>query len=203
MLDCFALLEQSRRPWLDPETLKQKFLAASAAVHPDRVHEAPADARQSAQARFTDLTTAYNRLREPRDRLRHLLELELGVRPPDVQPIPQHLVDLFMEISALTREADAMLKEQAAISSPLIKVQFFERAQEMIAKLTTLQQQLRSHTDRLLAELKQIDADWISVPAEPQARRPLLLRLEQLYPLLGYFGRWSSQIQERIVRLSF
>jgi hypothetical protein len=96
-----------------------------------------------------------------------------------------------------------MLKEQAAISSPLIKVQFFERAQEMIAKLTTLQQQLRSHTDGLLAELKQIDADWVSVPAEPQARRPLLLRLEQLYPLLGYFGRWSSQIQERIVRLSF
>jgi hypothetical protein len=28
-------------------------------------------------------------------------------------------------------------------------------------------------------------------------------RLEELYRLFGYFARWSEQIQERVVQLSF
>ena len=31
----------------------------------------------------------------------------------------------------------------------------------------------------------------------------LLARLEELYRLFSYFNRWSRQLQERIVRLSF
>jgi TPR repeat protein len=36
----FALLSEPRRPWLDAEPLKQRFLARSNEVHPDRVHSA-------------------------------------------------------------------------------------------------------------------------------------------------------------------
>src|SRR5262245_34160130 len=50
MLDCFALLEQPRRPWLDSETLKNKFLDLSARVHPDRVHQASEAERKAAHA---------------------------------------------------------------------------------------------------------------------------------------------------------
>ena len=41
------------------------------------------------------------RSREPRDRLRHLLELELGARPADVQNVPGELADAMFEISSL------------------------------------------------------------------------------------------------------
>jgi hypothetical protein len=140
-------------------------------------------------------------LREPRERLQHLLELELGQRPADVQQIPPQLANLFMEISRLSQEADKLAKDQAAFTSPLIRVQYFPRAQEMIAKLTVLQQQLSTHTNQLLAELKQIDSAWVA--NDGAARRTLLVRLEELYPLFGYFGRWSAQIQERINRLFF
>jgi DnaJ-domain-containing protein 1 len=201
MVDCFALLEQPRRPWLDPDSLKQHFLAASAAVHPDRVHQASEAVKKKAQAQYTELNAAYNQLREPRDRLRHLLELELGQRPADVQQIPPQLANLFLEISRLSQEADKLAKDQAAFTSPLLRVQYFPRAQEMIAKLTVLQQQLSTHTNQLLAELKHIDSAWVANDAA--ARRALLVRLEELYPLFGYFGRWSAQIQERINRLFF
>jgi len=203
MLDCFTLLGQPRRPWLDPETLKTKFLDLSARVHPDRVHHASAAEKQAAHARYTDLNTAYNCLREPRDRLRHLIELEIGTRPADIQQIPQDLVDLFMEVSRLSQEADSTLKDQAALSSPLLKLQFFERAQMWIEKLSLMKQRLSGHTERLLVELKSIDDSWMAMSAlAPEARQPLLQRLEQLYPLFGYFGRWNAQLQERIVRFS-
>ena len=39
MADYFALLDEPRRPWLDPEELKAKFHALTATVHPDRVQQ--------------------------------------------------------------------------------------------------------------------------------------------------------------------
>src|SRR2546422_2781959 len=49
--------------------------------HPDRVHNATDDQKRAAQERYTELNAAYNCLREPVERLRHLIELELGARP--------------------------------------------------------------------------------------------------------------------------
>ena len=81
MTDCFALPAEPPRPWLDADALKAKFLARSAEVHPDRVHSAPEAERAAAQERYTALNAAFNTLREPKDRLQHLLELELGAKP--------------------------------------------------------------------------------------------------------------------------
>ena len=203
MVDCYALLDEPRRPWIDPEALKQKFLSLSALVHPDRVHQAGTAEKQAAQRRYAELNAAYNRLREPRDRLRHLLELELGALPADIQQIPPQLVDLFMEVGQLNRDADAVLKEKSSISSPLLKVQLFERNQVWTEKLIALQNKLNDRTSRLLAELKAIDTEWAAKPDDAEVRGKLLQRLEDLYRLLGYFGRWTNQIQERIVRLAF
>jgi curved DNA-binding protein CbpA len=203
MVDCYALLDEPRRPWIDPEALKQKFLSLSAVVHPDRVHQAGAAEKQAAQRRYAELNAAYNRLREPRGRLRHLLELELGALPADIQQIPPQLVDLFMEVGQLNRDADAVLKEKSSISSPLLKVQLFERNQVWTEKLIALQNKLNDCTSRLLTELKAIDSEWAAKPDDADVRGQLLQRLEDLYRLLGYFGRWTSQIQERIVRLAF
>jgi hypothetical protein len=44
MNDCFALLNEPRRPWLDSEALKQRFVSLSAELHPDRTHSAMATA---------------------------------------------------------------------------------------------------------------------------------------------------------------
>ena len=81
MTDYFALLGESRRPWIDPEELKAKFLALTAQVHPDRVHNASEAEKQAASRRSAEMNAAYNCLREAKTRLLHLLELERGTRP--------------------------------------------------------------------------------------------------------------------------
>src|SRR5438552_2017449 len=68
MTDAFVLLDEPRRPWLDAEALKQKFLPLSGASHPDRIHSAPEAEKQAATSHYAELNAAYNTLREPRDR---------------------------------------------------------------------------------------------------------------------------------------
>ena len=200
MTDYFALLNEPRRPWLDAELLKQKFLALSATIHPDRVHNLGETERAAAQERYTELNAAYNCLREPKDRLHHLLELELGALPKDIQRIPSDLMDLSLEVGKACREADAFLAEKAKVTSPLLQVTFFERGQEYVDKLQALRGRVNSLNEGLLDELRQIDAAWQSGATSRNAQ---LQRLEELYRLLSYFARWTAQTQERAVRLSF
>ncbi len=200
MTDYFALLNEPRRPWLDAELLKQKFLTLSATVHPDRVHHLGEAERAAAQEHYTELNTAYNCLREPKDRLQHLLQLELGAPPPNTQRIPSDLMDLSLEVGKACREADAFLAEKARVTSPLLQVSFFERGQVFADKLQALRQRVNALNDRLNEELRQIDAAWQS---SAMPRTALLQRLEELSRLFSYFARWSAQIQERVVRLSF
>ena len=103
MTDYFALLDEPRRPWLDAETLKQKFLALSAEAHPDRVHGASDSEKKSAQEHYTQLNMAFQTLSNPRDRVRHLLELELGRKPDDLDRVPDELMNSFMSDRKSTR----------------------------------------------------------------------------------------------------
>jgi DnaJ-domain-containing protein 1 len=198
MTDCFALFEEPRRPWIDPERLKQKFLAWSAELHPDRSHNATAAERQAAAERYAELNTAYNRIREPKDRLRHLLELETGTKPDDVQNVPAQLVEDAFEVARACREADAFLARKAAVASPLLQVQFFEPAQDWIARLNALQQQISLRQEDLVNELRGLNSAW---DAGAPSNLPLG-RLEEIRRQLGYFARWMEQLRERVVELS-
>lgn len=198
MTDYFEVLAEPRRPWLDPESLKKKFLTLSAAVHPDRVHNSGEEKKNAAQRRYTELNQAYQHLRSPKERLQHLFELQTGTKPQQVQQVPTDLMEFFFQVGQLFKQTDSFLAEKAKTSSPLLQVQLFETAQEWTEKLNTLQQQLNGRQEQLVAELKELDARWVDV-----ANRALMLgRLEELYRLFSYFARWQSQIQEKIVQLS-
>jgi curved DNA-binding protein CbpA len=198
--DYFALLEEPRRPWLEADSLKQKFLNRSASLHPDKISSTNESEKSAASKKFAELNAAYHCLVAPKARLLHLLELELGARPKDIQQIPGGLADIFAEVATMCRQADHFLSEKSQTISPLLQVQIFERAQDWIEKLNALQKKLRDFSEKLFAELKLLDAQWIT--GNPQTRGDLLNELEKLYRLFSYFNRWNGQIQERIVQLS-
>ena len=200
MTDNFALLDEPRRPWLDTDVLKKKFLTLSAAAHPDKIHSASEAEKSGAAKSFAELNAAYNCLAEPKSRLLHLLELEFGAKPKDIQQIPASLADLFAEVAMTCRNADSFLAEKAKVTSPLLQVQLFERGQEWVEKLNALQQNLNSLHSQLMDKLKSLDEKWMR--ADTTSRDDVLTKIEELYRLFGYFNRWNKQIQERVVQLS-
>lgn len=187
MIDYFAVLDEPRRAWLDPEALKAKFLSLSAAVHPDRVHGESEAARTAAQERYTQLNAAYQCLRDTRSRLQHLLELVRGGKLQGVQEIPPETMDLFFKVGNFCRQTDAFLAEKRQVTSPLLKVNLFEHALAWQAQLNGLAADLKDRIATLETELE----------SEPPPGR-----LEGIYRLLSYYGRWLGQLQERAVQLT-
>lgn len=206
MIDNFALLDEPRRPWLDTDALKGKFLKLSAEVHPDRVHTASEAEKAAANQRYSEVNAAYNCLRELKERLLHLLELATGAKPKDVQRIPPGTMDLFVEVGQMCRDTDGFLAEKAKVTSPLLKVQMFEKGMEWTDKLNELQRKINAKRDELTVELQAMNPTWEAAEksASPKCEVVLPLeRLEQIYRVLSYVARWTEQIQERVVQLSF
>lgn len=204
MTDYFELLNEPRRPWGDPEALKTKFLALSAQFHPDRFPHCNGAEKEAANQKFAEINTAYQCLRDPKERLQHLLQLELSTPPKEVQRIPPGTTDLFAEVGQMCREAETFLTQKALVTAPLIKVQYFEKGMEWTDRLQALQQKISAGRGHLLEELKSMNDQWDALPtgAGDRAQRLPLERLEQVYRTLSYIGRWTEQIQERILQLS-
>jgi hypothetical protein len=112
-------------------------------------------------------------------------------------------MDWSLQVGRLCREADGLLAEKARTTSPLLKVQCFERGQALTENLQALQRRINDRHDRLIQDLRAVDADWDSARAGSVERAGLLRRLEDLYRLFSFFGRWQGQIRERIVQISF
>ncbi len=170
MTDYFALLNEPRRPWLEPEALKSKFLAAGGGDTSRQTTGAGETEKLAANRRYAELNAAYHCLAEPKSRLLHLLELELGAKPKDIQQIPSALADLFAEVATTCRNADDFLAEKNKATSPLLQVQLFERAQEWVEQLRTLQTRLAGLHDKLIEELKSLDASWLANPKPANER---------------------------------
>jgi DnaJ-domain-containing protein 1 len=186
-MDYFAILDQPRLPWLDPDALKTRFLALGAETHPDR---APSADKESATRRYAELNAAYNCLREPKDRLAHLIELETGRGPVDTQENPASLVDLFFALAHVFQNVDKFLKQRSWASSPLAKAQSFADGLEWTDKLMQFQSQINARRQQLETQLRALnDATQIA-------------QLTALYREFSFLKRWSEQTQERIARLA-
>jgi DnaJ-domain-containing protein 1 len=199
MTDYFALMSEPRRPWLEADTLKAKFIALSAETHPDKAETENEAERAVAAGAFAEVNAAYHALADPKLRLLHLLELESGVKPGEIQQIPASLADLFAEVATACQSTDRFLAEKSLVTSPLLHVHWFERSQEWVERLNVLQQKLNGLHGQVVEQLKKVDAKWTG--ADTAGRQALLPALEELYRLFGYFSRWSRQIQERVLQL--
>ena len=205
MTDYFALMDEPRRPWIDPESIRSKFLSLSVAAHPDRVHAAGAAATGAAAEQFAQLNAAHLCLREPRARLRHLLELERGIRPAEVQRTPPALMDRFLEVGQLCQNLDRFLAGKAQLTAPMLKVRAFEQGLDWLDQIQSLQGKIADEQRRLEVELQAMNPAWLQAPPPGAATRSASLpldRLEEIYRVISYFARWMAQLQERSVLLA-
>jgi hypothetical protein len=108
-------------------------------------------------------------------------------------------MESLFEVGQLCKKVDAFLLENSTITSPMLKVQQFERGQEWNDQLNALQQKINSRRNELMLELQAMNAAWESAASAPKP----LERLDEIYRLLGYLTRWTAQIQERVAQISF
>jgi len=203
--DYFALLDEPRRPWIDPEPLRDKFIGLSAECHPDRVHDQGPAKRQQAAQRYTMLNAAYQCLREPKERLAHLLELESGRKPAGIDQVPADLMELFMTVGQLNRDLSRFLEGKTKVTSPLLKAQWFQEALERSEGARGTLQALASRKNQLTERLRQLNDAWAAAPAVGQAGRETRLPLsevEQSYRTLSFLSKWAAQLQEQLVQLT-
>lgn len=205
MSDYFALLQEPRRPWLDAEVLKTKFLTLTAEVHPDRFHNASEAEKTAATQRYTELNGAYQTLRSTKDRLLHLLTLELGSKPREIQNIPPGAMELFVEVGQICKQLDYFLIEKNKVQSPIVKAQYFQRSLEWTEEVQALQDSLKAQQAELETELQSLNAIWEKAPVigDPGRTSTLpLARVEEIYRAFSYLNKWTAQLQERFVQLS-
>lgn len=202
MTDYFAALATPRRPWLDPEPLKEKFFTLSSTVHPDRVHGADEAIKSQADESYAALNSAHRCLRDTKLRLQHLLLLETGAKPGDLKTIPEDVIQMFSQVAMLLRQTDSLLNEKAQAVSPMLKVGVLERAVPHLGMISTLQTAIDRRRAELDGELRALDADWAGLVSNPENREPVLAGVQRLYHLFGFLDRWSGQLRERMIQLT-
>jgi curved DNA-binding protein CbpA len=194
MIDYFALLDQPRAPWLDPDKLKETYHRKTLQAHPDAQTSRPG--ADTPETTFTSVNEAYQVLQDPKRRLHHLLSLE-GAAPSSAdQTVPQQLHDLFPAVGALTQRANLLLEKiratSNALSRSLLKPQILEVQNEM----KEVRAKIQMLSDASLAELRQINSAWAKNPPEQIAV------LSNLYVAFAYLTRWSAQLDEMTFQLS-
>ena len=200
MTDFFALLGQPRQPWLDEEPLKAAFHEKSSVLHPDRFHNADDVAREEAGRNYAELNVAYQCLREPKERLAYWIELESGRKPGGIQSVPAEAMELFSQVGQLCRETDVFLADSAKATSPMLKVQYFERGLEWTDRIQSLQKSLRQQREELHERLRAMNELWAG--AEDGRMASTLPVLEDIHSRLSYLNRWMAQLQERLTQLA-
>ena len=194
MTDYFALLDQPRRPWLDPDKLKDTYHQKTLQAHPDTQTSRPGAAAMDAT--FTSLNEAYQVLQDPKRRLHHLLSLEGAAPSSTDQTVPKQLHDLFPAVGALTQRANLLLEKIQATSNALSRSLLKSQILEVQDEAQEVRKKIQSLSDASLAELRQINNVWANNPAEQ------IEDLSNLYFAFAYLTRWSTHLDEMTFQLS-
>jgi curved DNA-binding protein CbpA len=187
MIDYFALLGETQRPWLDPDALKAKYHTLTASQHPD-VAGATAD--------FAEINRAYQTLSDPAARLRHLLDLESPAAMSRTQPVPEDIAAFFTPVAATRQAVETLLKKHAAAASPLARALLSSEQYQVQDSLEQTIAALQQKQETLLLNLREADALWQS------DRQAALAALPELWQSLGYLAKWLATLRESLFRLA-
>jgi DnaJ-domain-containing protein 1 len=190
MTDYFALLDEPRQPWIQPDELKQKYHRLTLAAHPDTQAEStPSDA-------FAELSKGYWTLSDPTQRLLHLLTLEGHAPATNAETVPDDLADLFLNVGLLNQQIDLLARKLAEATSNLGKSMLTRELVEVQTRVKSNLDQLRGLYDDQLDRLKDLNETWTL------GRTDALSQVAEIYGRITYLSRWIDQLEEKRVQLS-
>jgi curved DNA-binding protein CbpA len=184
--DSFAKLQLPRRPYLSEETVRDAFHRLAAEHHPDRTG--------GESLHFAQLTTAFEVLRRPVARLRHLIDLEGLEASGNTQTgIPPDLADLFPAVAQARQQIAAALERKRAAQNALARSLATVDSANAHQSAEHLAQKLETLYSAALDDLSQIDTAW----PDPAARAAL----PALHARFAFLTKWRDQLRESLLQL--
>ncbi|MDH4477037.1 MAG: J domain-containing protein [Verrucomicrobiaceae bacterium] len=190
MMDAFERLGLERGAVLDEEVLKAAWIEQGRAVHPD---QAGGDAMLSAE-----VNAAYEVLREPETRLKHLLEVEF----PEASamwatvPMEEALMQVFMKLGPVLQRVEAFAKKKAAATSALAEALLMGEQMRVQEELEERMEALGALRDGLEAGLVEVDV----LRGEGDAGKAMEA-MRVLRAKFAYVGKWQRQGREALMKL--
>lgn len=176
--DAFSLFGITARPIPDEAELKERYLRASAAAHPD---SGAGDA-----GRFAELQEAYRVLSDPSARLR-LLAGDDALAGRLGSP------EIFLLVGGTMQAANAALQGRASAASALARAVSMAECRAAAAKVTQALEAIAESRARFDTRLRDLDARWPAVePGE----------LAGLASDFAFIGKWESQLREAEFKLA-
>lgn len=185
MPDAFTLLGMPRVAALDESALRQAWLEAGRATHPDLPG---GDAARSAE-----VNAAFETLQAPEKRLKHLLELYRV--PWRSVPIDEAMMALFSRLGAALQEVASFLKRKQSTTTALSR-----------ALLTSEEMRWRETLEHLIQEIEAGRAACLAALPELDTRlqtgdETVLATLQAIQARLAYYARWQAQVRESLLAL--
>jgi curved DNA-binding protein CbpA len=185
MRDFFAVLGEARQPWLDLEKLEERYRELSLTSHPDRSTVVIAGDES-----FAAVNEAYRVLKDPKQRIQHLLQLEEYELGRENSP-PQSLLPLFSQIGDFIARATKLWQRrgehQNALAKSVLHAEILASQREVETLLTDAKTLLRQAEETT----RSLNDSWRSQPDE----------LAKVYSMFGFLTRWIAQLEEWKFRL--
>ena len=185
MMDCFEVLGIEKAAALDEEAVRRQYHEAAKNSHPDQAENE--EEREAFSKRSAELNQAWETLRHPVSRLRHLLELIDPGGKRDAG-IDGSLVEIFGEVGRAVQKADAFFSKRSKASSALGKALLADEQIEVQESLQGVLGRVTAAHEERISELARVDVDSVS-------------DLEAVYTQLTFLDKWQRQIQDRLLRI--
>ncbi len=193
MTDYFALLEQPRQPWLEPEELKQAFHAKARSAHPD-AQASEAGLHRPDESGFAAINEAYQVLLSPKRRLHHLLSLA-GHPPVAGGNVPHEIEERFLAVATLLQEAEAVVRKLGVATTPLSRSLVQPALFELRNRLTAMLEDLKTVSAAANTELQRANKVWNGEVTASNSS------LDHLYFQFAYLDRWLAELREKCTQL--
>jgi hypothetical protein len=183
MIDCFALLDLERRPFIVDESVRNAYIRKSESARAE-----PTDVEA-----LSSVNMAFRTLSNPATRTQHLLSLEFG--DAGCGRLGSELGQLFGTVAEALQAVDGEFGSLSAQSSAVLRAMALQRVDAVRGKLEKAEAELSKLEQSLLAELQRIDEIWVANRA--RCRAPLA----QVALSLTFVQKWLSEVHERKIRL--
>jgi len=185
MPDAFTLLGMPRVAALDESALRQAWLEAGRATHPDLPG--------GDTARSAEVNAAFETLQAPEKRLKHLLELYRV--PWHSVPIDEAMMALFSRLGAALQEVASFLKRKQSATTALSRALLSPEEMRWRETLEHLIQEIEAGRAACLAALPELDTRLQT------GDESVLATLQAMQARLAYYARWQAQARESLLAL--